>query len=67
MVKLQYNQRQYTITLSADLVKRMGWAQGTELFVSKDPHSNMLYMEEIKTAEQPSSSVRTNHREDKAK
>ena len=48
MVKLQYNKKQYTITLSSDLVKRMAWKPGTELFFSKDPHSEMLYIEEIK-------------------
>jgi hypothetical protein len=48
MVKLQFNKKQYTITLSSDLVKRMGWKPGAELFISKDPNSDMLYMEEIK-------------------
>ena len=47
MVKLQFNKKQYTITVSSDLVKRMGWSAGAELFVSKDPHSDMLYIEEI--------------------
>lgn len=54
MVKLQFNKRQYTVTLSSDLVKRMGWKPGEEIFISKDPHSDMLYVEKIDT-----------HREDK--
>ena len=49
MVKLQFNKKQYTLTLSSDLVKRMGWKQGAELFISKDPNSDMLYIEEIKS------------------
>lgn len=48
MVKLQFNKKQYTITVSNDLVKRMGWKAGAELFISKDPNSDMLYIEEIK-------------------
>jgi hypothetical protein len=49
MVKLQFNKKQYTLTLSSDLVRRMGWKQGAELFISKDPNSDMLYIEEIKS------------------
>ena len=47
MVKLQFNKKQYTLTISSDLIKRMGWKPGAELFISKDPNSDMLYIEEI--------------------
>jgi len=48
MAKILYNGKQYTLTVSPDLIKRMGWKKGTEVIISKDMHSDMLFIEEIK-------------------
>lgn len=47
MTKIQYNGRQYTITISEDNIKRMKWKKGTEIYIAKDPDRNLLYIEEI--------------------
>ncbi len=36
------------ITVSPDLIKRMGWEKGTDILISKDPDRDMVFMEEIK-------------------
>lgn len=48
MVKLLFTGKQYMITISPDLVKKMGWKRGTELIISKIPEKELLYIEEIK-------------------
>lgn len=48
MVILQFNGRQYTITIAPSHIKRMGWKRGTNLYIAKDPNQNSLYIEEIK-------------------
>ena len=48
MVKILFTGKQYLITLSKDLVKRMGWKKGTEIIISKIPEKDFLYIEEIK-------------------
>ena len=54
MTKIQFNVRQYTVTISEDNIKRMRWQKGTTVYIAKDPERDMLYVEEIK------SSTRTN-------
>ena len=54
MTKIQFNGRQYTVTISEDNIKRMRWQKGTTVYIAKDPERDMLYVEEIK------SSTRTN-------
>lgn len=48
MVKLLFTGKQYMITISPDLVKKMGWKRGSELIISKIPEKELLYIEEIK-------------------
>ncbi len=48
MVKLLSTGKQYVLTISPDLVKRMGWKKGTEVIISKIPEKDLLYIEEIK-------------------
>jgi hypothetical protein len=48
MVKILFTGKQYIVTLSPDLVKRMGWKKGTEVIISKVPEKEILYIEEIK-------------------
>lgn len=48
MVKLLSTGKQYILTISPDLVKRMGWKKGTEVIISKIPEKDLLYIEEIK-------------------
>ena len=48
MTKIQSTGKQYVVTISPDLIKRMGWKKGTEIIISKDHDKDMLYVEEIK-------------------
>ena len=48
MAKIQSTGKQFTITISPDLIKRMGWKKGTEVIISKIPEKDMLYIEEIR-------------------
>lgn len=48
MAKLQSTGKQFTVTISPDLVKRMGWKKGTEVIIGKDHDKDLLYIEEIK-------------------
>lgn len=48
MVKILFTGKQYMITISPDLVKRMGWKKGTAVIISKIPEKDILYIEEIK-------------------
>lgn len=45
MAKLQFNGRQYTITISEELIKRMNWKKGDEIFISKSHNEDFLYIE----------------------
>jgi hypothetical protein len=45
MVKLQNTGKQYYITLSEELVKRMNWKKGEDLFISKGRNEEFLYIE----------------------
>ncbi len=47
MVKIQFNGNQYTITIAPEHIRRMGWKKGTEVYVTKDPDRNNLYIEEM--------------------
>ena len=47
MVKILHTGKQFVITLSPDLIKRMGWKKGTDLLVSKVPDKDLLYIEEM--------------------
>ncbi len=47
MAKLQYNGNQYTITIPEDLIRRMGWEKGCELFLSKGRNEEFLYVEKM--------------------
>jgi len=46
MVKIQFNQNQYTVTISPEHIKRMKWKKGTEVYITKHPDKEMLYIEE---------------------
>ena len=48
MTRLLFTGKQYMITLSPDLVKRMGWEKGTDILISKFPDKDLLYIEQIK-------------------
>jgi len=48
MVKLLSTGKQFVVTISPDLVKRMGWKKGTEVIISKVLDKDLLYIEEIK-------------------
>jgi bifunctional DNA-binding transcriptional regulator/antitoxin component of YhaV-PrlF toxin-antitoxin module len=45
MVKLQHNGRQYTITIPEELVRKLGWKKGDELFVQKEREKKIVYIE----------------------
>jgi phosphate uptake regulator len=47
MSKVQFNGKQYTITISPEHIKRMGWHKGTEVYVAKDPDRDLLYIEKM--------------------
>ena len=49
MTRLLFTGKQFMITVSPDLVKRMGWKKGTEVILSKIPEKDLLYIEEIKS------------------
>lgn len=48
MVKLQYTGKQYTLTISEDNIKRMGWKKGDNLYIAKLPDKTMLYIEKMR-------------------
>ena len=48
MARILFNGKQYTLTISPDLIRRMGWKKGTEVIISKELNSDVLYIEEIK-------------------
>ena len=47
MTKIQCSRNQYTVTISPEHIKRMGWDKGTEVYIAKDPDRNLLYIEEV--------------------
>jgi len=47
MPKIQNTGKQFTITISEENIKRMGWKKGTEVYIAKDPDRNILYIEEM--------------------
>lgn len=48
MSKIQYNKKQYTVTIPKELVKLLGWGKNTEVLLSKYPEKDILYIEKIK-------------------
>lgn len=48
MVKILFTGKQYMITISPDLIKKLGWKKGTEVIISKVPEKDLLFIEEIK-------------------
>lgn len=48
MTKILHTGKQFIVTVSPDLVKRMGWKKGTEVIINKVPEKDLLYIEEIK-------------------
>ena len=48
MPKIQFNGKQYTVSIPPDSVKRMKWKKGTEVYIEKDPDRNILYIEKMK-------------------
>ena len=48
MTKILHTGKQFIITISPDLIKRMGWKKGTEVLIGKDHDKDSLYIEEIK-------------------
>lgn len=47
MAKIQYNGRQFTITIPPTDIKMLGWAKGTDIYIAKDPNRPILYLEKI--------------------
>lgn len=47
MPKIQHTGKQYTITLSEENMKRMGWKKGMEVYIAKDPDREVLYVEKM--------------------
>ena len=58
MVKLQFikSNNQYTITISSEHIKRMKWKKGDEIYVTKHPDGEFLYLEKM------SKSIKNEHR-----
>ena len=46
MTKLQFNGNQFTITISKELIERVSWKKGANLFVGKGRNEDFLYIEE---------------------
>ncbi len=47
MTKVQFNGKQYTITIAPEHIKRMGWKKGTDVYIAKDPDRNVLYIDKM--------------------
>lgn len=47
MVKLQNTGKQYYITIPEELVRKMKWKKGKELFISKCHNEEFLYIESM--------------------
>ena len=47
MTKIQYNNKQYTITIPKDLIKLLGWGKNTEVLLSKYPEKDIIFIEKI--------------------
>lgn len=47
MTVIQYNKRQYTITISPDHIEKLGWERGTRVYIAKDPEKERLYIEKM--------------------
>ena len=48
MARILHTGKQYVITLSPDIIKKLGWKKGTEVIISKVPGKDLVYIEEIK-------------------
>jgi bifunctional DNA-binding transcriptional regulator/antitoxin component of YhaV-PrlF toxin-antitoxin module len=48
MPKIQYNKKQYTLTVPKELIKQLGWGKNTEVLISKYPEKNIIFIEKIK-------------------
>lgn len=49
MSKIQYNQKQYTITIPKEIIKLLGWEKNTEVLISKYPEKDIIFIEKIKS------------------
>jgi len=49
MTKIQYNKKQYTITIPKEIIKLLGWEKNTEILVSKYPEKDIIFIEKIKS------------------
>ncbi len=47
MSKVQYNKKQYTLTIPKDLIKLLGWGKNTEVIISKYPEKDVIFIEKI--------------------
>jgi len=47
MTKIQFNGNQFTITISKEIMEKMGWKKGTDIFVGKDRESDFVYIENL--------------------
>jgi len=45
---IQYNKKQYTITIPKELVKQLGWSKNTKVLLSKYPEKDIIFIEKIK-------------------
>ncbi len=48
MPKIQYNKKQYTVTIPKEIIKLLGWDKNTEVVISKYPEKDIIYLEKIK-------------------
>ncbi len=48
MPKIQYNKKQYTITIPKEIIKLLGWEKNTEVLISKYPEKDIVFIERIK-------------------
>ena len=46
MTLIQFNGHQYTITIPKEDIEQLGWKKGTEVYISKDPEEDRLFIVE---------------------
>jgi len=47
MVKLQFNNNQYTITIPKEVIQATKWKKGKNLYVGKEKGNNTIFIEEV--------------------
>lgn len=47
MSKIQFTGKQHTVTIPKDVMDRMGWKTGTDVYIGKDPNRDSLFVEEM--------------------